>query len=163
MLAAIDQKEVMLAAMGRCRIPGGADGFHRSPACRQPPKPAWATVRKRKTLDELKRMVNNPAMPASGLRFCIPPTSSSTHAVSTVAVDAFRKIGVNVDEQMVDWGTVVQRRTSKEPVDKGGWSMFPAGAPAPEMVDPMLSKRHAQQRGESLVRLARRPENRGGV
>ena len=23
-----------------------------------------------------------------------------------------------------DWGTVVQRRTSKEPVDKGGWSAF---------------------------------------
>jgi peptide/nickel transport system substrate-binding protein len=40
---------------------------------------------------------------------------------------------------MVDWGTVVQRRPSKEPLDKGGWSMFPAGAPGPEYVDPMLA------------------------
>ena len=56
-----------------------------------------------------------------------------------MAVDAFRRIGINIDEQNTDWGTVVQRRTSKEPVDKGGWSMFPAGAPAPEFVDPMLS------------------------
>ena len=40
---------------------------------------------------------------------------------------------------MTDWGTVVQRRPSKEPLDKGGWSMFPAGAPGPEFVDPLLA------------------------
>jgi peptide/nickel transport system substrate-binding protein len=56
-----------------------------------------------------------------------------------VVVDAFHKVGLNVDEQMTDWGTVVQRRPSKEPLDKGGWSMFPAGAPGPEYVDPLLA------------------------
>ena len=40
---------------------------------------------------------------------------------------------------MTDWGTVVQRRPSKEPLEKGGWSMFPAGAPGPEWVDPLLA------------------------
>jgi peptide/nickel transport system substrate-binding protein len=34
---------------------------------------------------------------------------------------------------------VVQRRPSKAPLDKGGWSMFPAGAPGPEFVDPLLA------------------------
>lgn len=33
-------------------------------------------------------------------------------------------MGMNVDLQESDWGTVVQRRTSREPVDKGGWSIF---------------------------------------
>jgi peptide/nickel transport system substrate-binding protein len=56
-----------------------------------------------------------------------------------VVVDAFHKVGLNVDEQMTDWGTIVQRRPSKEPLDKGGWSMFPAGAPGPEYVDPLLA------------------------
>jgi peptide/nickel transport system substrate-binding protein len=59
--------------------------------------------------------------------------------VATVAVDAFRKIGMTVDDQLIDWGTVVQRRPSKEPPTKGGWSMFPAGAPGPEFADPLLS------------------------
>ena len=35
-----------------------------------------------------------------------------------------QKIGLNVDYQAMDWGTVVQRRAMKNPVDKGGWSVF---------------------------------------
>jgi peptide/nickel transport system substrate-binding protein len=36
-------------------------------------------------------------------------------------------IGLNVDYVEADWGTVVQRRASKEPVEKGGWSAFCTG------------------------------------
>jgi peptide/nickel transport system substrate-binding protein len=31
---------------------------------------------------------------------------------------------MKVDFRVSDWGTLVQRRASKEPVEKGGWSMF---------------------------------------
>ncbi|MBN8871421.1 MAG: ABC transporter substrate-binding protein [Rhodospirillales bacterium] len=41
-----------------------------------------------------------------------------------ITADLLRKIGFKVDLQESDWGTVVQRRTSREPVDKGGWSIF---------------------------------------
>jgi peptide/nickel transport system substrate-binding protein len=41
-----------------------------------------------------------------------------------VARDLFIKIGLNVDFQPMDWGSVVTRRTSREPVEKGGWSCF---------------------------------------
>jgi peptide/nickel transport system substrate-binding protein len=34
---------------------------------------------------------------------------------------------------------VVQRRTSKEPLEKGGWSLFPAGYPAAEYRDPVFA------------------------
>lgn len=34
------------------------------------------------------------------------------------------KLGMNVDFRETDWGTVVQRRASREPVEKGGWSVF---------------------------------------
>jgi peptide/nickel transport system substrate-binding protein len=34
---------------------------------------------------------------------------------------------------------VVQRRTSKEPLEKGGWSLFPAGYPAGEYRDPVFA------------------------
>ncbi len=64
---------------------------------------------------------------------------SAYNAFITVVADAFHKVGLNIDEQMTDWGTVVQRRTSKETVEKGGWSIFPAGAPGPEYFDPMLA------------------------
>jgi peptide/nickel transport system substrate-binding protein len=31
---------------------------------------------------------------------------------------------MNVDQVSADWGTVVQRSISRQPLDKGGWSMF---------------------------------------
>ena len=71
--------------------------------------------------------------------FLHPTDQLAYNAISTVVVDAFHKVGLNVDEQMTDWGTVVQRRPSREPLGKGGWSMFPAGAPGPEYVDPLLA------------------------
>jgi peptide/nickel transport system substrate-binding protein len=44
--------------------------------------------------------------------------------ISYVARDLFQKIGLTVDFQQIDWGSVVARRTSQNPTDKGGWSAF---------------------------------------
>ena len=48
----------------------------------------------------------------------------STDALAQVAADMLRKVGMNVDFQAVDWGTVVQRRASREVPTKGGWNIF---------------------------------------
>ena len=45
-------------------------------------------------------------------------------ALADVCADVFRKVGLNVDYQAMDWGTVVQRRAKKEPIEQGGWSVF---------------------------------------
>jgi peptide/nickel transport system substrate-binding protein len=45
-------------------------------------------------------------------------------AEAQVATDTLSKIGFNVDMQSLEWGTVVQRRASKNPVDQGGWNIF---------------------------------------
>ena len=46
------------------------------------------------------------------------------NAMAEVGGDLLKRIGFNVDYQSLDWGTVVQRRASKEPPDKGGWNIF---------------------------------------
>jgi peptide/nickel transport system substrate-binding protein len=43
-------------------------------------------------------------------------------AMGDVGADEMKGVGLNVDYQALDWGTVVQRRENKGPVDKGGWS-----------------------------------------
>lgn len=43
-------------------------------------------------------------------------------AMGDVGADEMKGVGLNVDYQATDWGTVVQRRENKGPVDKGGWS-----------------------------------------
>ena len=44
--------------------------------------------------------------------------------ISQVGFDQLRKAGMNVDLQIMDFGTLVRRRMSKEPPDKGGWNVF---------------------------------------
>ena len=68
------------------------------------------------------------------------PTDQTFYdAMSSVVASSLRRVGINLDEQSLDWGTVVQRRTSKEPLDKGGWSIFPYGAPAADYGDPIFA------------------------
>jgi peptide/nickel transport system substrate-binding protein len=49
---------------------------------------------------------------------------ASQKAVSDVLADLISKLGFKLDYQVMDWGTVVQRRTKKDPPAKGGWNLF---------------------------------------
>jgi len=53
-----------------------------------------------------------------------PTDFPAIHPLGLVTADALKQIGMNVELQETDWGTVVQRRASMEPVEKGGWSVF---------------------------------------
>lgn len=44
--------------------------------------------------------------------------------LAEVAADTMRRVGLNVDMVAMDWGTHIQRRTNRGPVDQGGWSAF---------------------------------------
>ena len=138
MLAAIDQKEMMIAAMGddpdKWRAP---IGFF-SASSKSANDAGMDIVRRKRSVDEVKAMLDKAGYAGERVVFMHPTDQLIYHALSAVAVDAFRKVGLNIDEQMSDWGTIVQRRTSREPLDKGGWSIFPSGNPGPEFSDPLL-------------------------
>jgi len=46
------------------------------------------------------------------------------NALSLVTADLLRRLGMNLELVSTDWGSLVQRRVSKEPVEKGGWSVI---------------------------------------
>ncbi|MGH7210909.1 MAG: ABC transporter substrate-binding protein, partial [Acetobacteraceae bacterium] len=56
-----------------------------------------------------------------------------------VLADLLKKLGMNVDLQAMDLGTMAQRRASKAPVDKGGWSIFITNAPSVALGTPTLN------------------------
>lgn len=56
-----------------------------------------------------------------------------------VIADEMRGIGLNVDLQAMDWGTLITRRASKEPIDKGGWNIFFTWFIGPDLANPALS------------------------
>lgn len=67
--------------------------------------------------------------------------------LTQVAADLLRQIGVNVDLQSMDTGTLYQRRASREPVEKGGWSCYPSMVSGLNVINPGV---HAALRGNGL-------------
>jgi peptide/nickel transport system substrate-binding protein len=68
-----------------------------------------------------------------------PTDFPSIGPLGDVTYDTLRKIGMNVELQAMDWGSVVQRRASKEPVEKGGWSIFHTWWPSGSISLPVIS------------------------
>jgi peptide/nickel transport system substrate-binding protein len=64
-----------------------------------------------------------------------PIVNSQAQVIS----EELRAVGVNVDLQAMDWGTLITRRASKEPIDKGGWNIFFTWFIGPDLANPALS------------------------
>jgi peptide/nickel transport system substrate-binding protein len=54
-----------------------------------------------------------------------PTDVAPLHAVAQIAADLFKQLGLNVQSQSVDLGTLTARRNKPDPVDQGGWSCIP--------------------------------------
>src|SRR6266446_9647965 len=61
------------------------------------------------------------------------------HGQALVTLDSLRKAGFNVELQANDWGTLITRRAAKEPIDKGGWSIFHTWTSAPDFFSPAVN------------------------
>jgi peptide/nickel transport system substrate-binding protein len=59
-----------------------------------------------------------------------------TKAQGDVTADLLKRCGMNVKYEALDWGTVGQRRASKEPPDKGGWNIFHTWHAGADCVNP---------------------------
>ncbi len=55
-----------------------------------------------------------------------------------LTADLLRRLGMNVDLQSMDWGTVGQRRVSREPTANNGWSIFHINTPGIAISNPAL-------------------------
>ena len=56
-----------------------------------------------------------------------------------VTFELLKQLGMNVEMASSDWGTVIQRRNSRETVEKGGWSVFHTTGSATGWGNPALS------------------------
>lgn len=138
MLAAIHQEDEMTAVMADdregIRIPVG---FF-LPGTESASDVGMDLLRNRKSSDEIKRMLKDGGYDGEPIVMLHPTDPVSYDALCQVAEGAFRKVGLNIDVQTMDWGTLTQRRDKKEPLDKGGWSLFPSGFPAVDFGNPVL-------------------------
>jgi peptide/nickel transport system substrate-binding protein len=75
-------------------------------------------------IDKAKRSLAQAGYRGERVVALTPADFPAINALAQIGTDVLRKIGMTVDLQALDWGTVVQRRTSKQAPDKGGWNIF---------------------------------------
>jgi peptide/nickel transport system substrate-binding protein len=123
-VSAIDQKEIMEAVAGAepSLIKTDLGIF-------VPGTPMASTVgveitRGPKDLKKIKADIAAAGYNGEKIVILAATTIPTIWAEAQVASDLLTRIGFNTDLQALEWGTVVQRRASREPVDKGGWNIF---------------------------------------
>ncbi|ONG58880.1 ABC transporter substrate-binding protein [Pseudoroseomonas deserti] len=93
----------------------------------------------RRDFDLAKKLMREAGYKGEPMRQLAPTDLPSVTAVSQVVADVFQRLGFTLDLALSDWGTVVQRRASREPLDKGGWSVFCTTFSWFEFADPAVN------------------------
>jgi peptide/nickel transport system substrate-binding protein len=75
-------------------------------------------------LDKARAMLKEAGYKGEKVVIISPSEFPTIGPLGEVTNDVLTKLGMNVEFISTDWGTVTQRRASKEPADKGGWSLL---------------------------------------
>ena len=124
LLAITDQKDYLAAVMG-------AD----SPYTTQPvgiwtpgtPLASDAGMEKltsRRDLAAAKKLVVESGYNGQKIVLMAPTDFPTLNALAQVTRSLCDQLGLNVEYAATDWGSLIQRRASREAVEKGGWSIF---------------------------------------
>jgi peptide/nickel transport system substrate-binding protein len=89
-----------------------------------------------RSIDRAKALLREAGYTNQPIRLIGPTDIVAPAAMTQVAGDMFRRLGVNLDFVLTDWGTVVQRRSSREPLEKGGWSALLTSFSSFDFLDP---------------------------
>ena len=124
LLQAVDQREFMIAVAGTnpamWHVPTGI-------FCPDTPMASSAGLQVfegKRDYAALAKEVRDAGYKGEKVVLLAPTNFPILKAEADVCADTMKKIGLNVDYQAMDWGTVIQRRAQERSPDKGGWSVF---------------------------------------
>jgi peptide/nickel transport system substrate-binding protein len=135
-LPALDQADFMNAAMA-----GDKDLSRTGVGVFTPGSPlanavGLETLTGPRDIERAKRLVAESGYKGEKVVFIAPTDYPILYAECLIGSDLLSKLGLNVDFQGTDWGTMIQRRNNRDTVDKGGWSAFCTAWEALNLVDP---------------------------
>jgi peptide/nickel transport system substrate-binding protein len=123
-VAAMDQKEIMQAVAGAEPSLIKTDVGIFVPGTPMASTVGVEVTRGPKDYDKLKQDLIAAGYKGEKVVILAASTVPTIWAEAQVASDTLKKIGFNTDFQTLEWGMVVARRTSQEPIEKGGWNIF---------------------------------------
>jgi peptide/nickel transport system substrate-binding protein len=93
----------------------------------------------KRDLDRAKQLVKESGYKGEKIVIIDATDQPIVHSQSLLTLDILKKMGLNAEIQAGDWGTLITRRAVKEPVEKGGWSIFHTWLVGPDMVNPAVN------------------------
>ena len=87
-------------------------------------------------LAKAKQLVKDSGYKGEKIVLMSPTDIHNLQQEALVTRNLFEQLGLNVDYQAMDWGTLANRRFNQGPPDKGGWSAFTTIWPGLTMSNP---------------------------
>jgi peptide/nickel transport system substrate-binding protein len=124
LLPAIDQQEFLQAAMG-----DEQELYHYPVGVFTPGQPmandaGLEVLSGPRDVQLARKLVAESGYAGEKVILMSPSDYPHLQALCQVTRDLFTRLGINVQYESMDWGTLVQRRASREPPEKGGWNCF---------------------------------------
>jgi peptide/nickel transport system substrate-binding protein len=120
---AVDQRDYLRAVAGN--EPDGWGVCEGVFTCGTPmANEAGSEILKTRNIDRARAALREAGYNNERVVLIAPGDYPQINALSLVTADVLRRLGMNLEVVATDWGTLVQRRASKEPVDRGGWSVI---------------------------------------
>jgi peptide/nickel transport system substrate-binding protein len=93
----------------------------------------------KRDLEKAKQLIKEAGYKGEKIVIISATDQPIVHSQSLLTLEMLRKLGLNAELQVGDWGTLITRRTSKEPVEKGGWSIFHTWLVGPDLTTPAVN------------------------
>jgi peptide/nickel transport system substrate-binding protein len=91
-------------------------------------------------VDKAKKLVSEAGYKGEKIVLLHATDTLSSNGPGLIAADIMQKLGLNVDVVTMDFGSLVTRRASKDPPEKGGWSVFATGWVGVDQIDPATNQ-----------------------
>ena len=138
LLYAIDQSEYMTALAGDPKNWKTCYNFF---ACGTPManEAGAEPLKGKRNLEKAKQLIKEAGYNGEKVVLLSATDQPIVHSQALVTNELLKSIGINSDLQAGDWGTLITRRASREPIDKGGWNIFFTWIVAPDTATPAIN------------------------
>ncbi|MDQ1079656.1 peptide/nickel transport system substrate-binding protein [Pseudoroseomonas cervicalis] len=119
---ALNQADFMTSIMGddRSRWQDGVGCFPASSSFAS--DEGMAAITSPRSLDAARRALQATGKAGARTVMLHPADQVNNSTLTSVATDMMKKIGFAAEDAVSDWGTMLQRRARKEPLEQNGWS-----------------------------------------
>ncbi|POR51906.1 ABC transporter substrate-binding protein [Bosea psychrotolerans] len=124
LLAAIKQEDYMIAVAGEDRSYWADSVGFFAPGSPMANSAGMEALPKTPDIGRVREALKAAGYAGERIVMPVPTDFPALNAMSEVSGDMLRRAGINLDYQALDWGTVLQRVASQQPIDKGGWNIW---------------------------------------